>query len=433
MIALSCALLNAAIGACDDPTFPVRTYPVPEGTKVSVKTDRAEYFLGERIRLQFTVHNAGKEPIAVLAIGATSGLRLHLYAVEVRDAGGKLVPTRGPDPFGGLGYGLLVTARVPPGRSQTFHHRLNQECVIEQPGRYTVGVRCLDWTGTEARPNPVAKTVVRVKLPSAGRARRIVADLASDPAADRFDFSVLAHPVYLGPLKELADDGKEKVVHGIASIPTPAATLELIRLARPGGAVAAIARAALIDRLPPPDVRTARVRFAAGRFWFGLGDYRLSRLAWKPRFAPHVRVLARRLVRSKDDSAVCDGARMLARVGTKTDVSSLSEALGRAAHSGAKGTPSRAIVFDEKPMETLREAARAMAWRGQIPPTAARTVGDAILFAEAVRSDPDFRLEGWLGTYVRILRSPDAVARSVALQCLSASVAEQLTNAAVRD
>src|SRR5688572_20577586 len=103
------------------PDTPAQKRPAPPaGVRVSVESDKPEYFLGENILLHFHVRNAGAQPFELdssdESAAESAPVRDPRYWVMATNAAGKSVPPREMYPRRGLEL-AAGTFRLEPGES----------------------------------------------------------------------------------------------------------------------------------------------------------------------------------------------------------------------------------------------------------------------------------------------------------------------------
>jgi hypothetical protein len=239
---------------------------IPEGARVTIKADRDEYWIGEKVFADFVVENVGKTPFRVSSgedqRGATRPLRFKVIATDQNGEEAE-DPVPGQLPFYG-GFG--VECEVKPGEKFAETFVLLRYVDIKKAGRYTIQVtHDLGWKEEEGQKRPVAEMVLTFRMPGPEEAAKIVAEMVEKKTEERrvgmamtdgADFETLRLPVFLKSLLELAEKRDLRALDGIASIPSFEAMEALIRLANESseseGAFALKAAKLVLARLPWP-------------------------------------------------------------------------------------------------------------------------------------------------------------------------------------
>ena len=350
---------------------------MPAEAKVSLETDRKEYFLGENVLVHFLLTNSGEKEFNVETggdyRGSTRSLRYDVTAVDENGAAAE-----DPDLTQMNMGGLVGWSAIKPGQTITMSLPLLRYRRIEKPGSYTIRVtHDFGWKETADRKRPVAETKLIFRMPSAAEAEQVVAAMEELPENPRpefgqksfayQDYGCLQEAVYLDPLLRRAREGKEWALQGIGAITTPEATAALIELA--GGndpALSLKAALALNSRLPDPEFKGELP--SRGPFGF---DYKAERqrkaaLSWKPEFAPKIRDLARRLLQQSDDKPVDAGAFMIETVGLAEDAPAVIAAVQRALNlfRPSRHKPEDNVLDLPAPLPELVRAIRALHSRG---------------------------------------------------------------------
>lgn len=373
------------------------TNPVPPGATIRLDVDRQEFFLGEDVMIHFVLENIGDQPFTYDTGGDYRGASRALrFKVTATDDAGHVAEDPDPSPmcFGGLGGG----GTLKPGEKFTAELALARYCDITQPGRYTItATHDFGWKKTDGK-HPAGEAVVKFRIPKASDAERIVAALEKLPA-DQSDYSCLRHPVYLEPLVRRARAGDQRALHGIGSIPAPAATEALIALA--GGADTNLSLAAamtLNSRLPDPEFEGKLPGRGPFRFDYMESRRRLAARSWDAKFAPDVRALAVKFLARPETKAIGSGAFMVQAVGTTNEARAVLAALDRVLEPlvNPRRDPKDNILNDPEPIPELRRAMQSLEVRGfQLGKNPSGQAGLFEYFAELVGKPPPRPLE-WL-------------------------------------
>jgi hypothetical protein len=396
---------------------------VPAGARVTLKTAKPRYLLGEEIFIQFELSNTGRQPFSFETGGDYRGAARHLrYSVEAIHGDG----TPAPDPhpvriyFGGLTGGDNLV----PGQTHTETLDLLAYCRIERPGRYRIRAsHDFGWSG-KGRPHPVGETTIEVAEPTPEEARALVERVAADAKADNphvtgiTAWRRLTHPACLPHLAERARAGSHGAIEALGQMPDPGATRVLIELLDPPdpGFVADVEQA-LYYRLPDPELEDKLHR----RGIFDPDDSEprkyLRDRAWRPEFAPAVRAHGRWLLSRVDDQRLYRGAFLIGCVGTPDDLPAVLAGFDTAV-AAAQGQPVPDDRYPRAPVACaeLRRAIDMLIDRGAVVPADPKTPGERLLFAEAVARRDGFRPRGWERTFVAVLHDRFDYLREVAVQ-----------------
>jgi hypothetical protein len=207
---LICALSLAAAGQQDGIWVRSATRPVPDGAKVTLETDRQEYFLGENVLVHFVLENTGAQPFEVDFGGDYRGASRSLrFKVTATDEAGNVAEDPDPNP---ICFGGLISSRpLKPGEKFIQSLPLMRYRRLVQPGRYTITVKHdFGWKEEGQRKRPVGMTTITLRMPDAAQAENLVAKMEKLPenpnsmwgkkTEEYADFGCLCQPVYLEPL-----------------------------------------------------------------------------------------------------------------------------------------------------------------------------------------------------------------------------------------
>src|SRR4030095_10422361 len=312
----------------------------PSSARVVLSVDKNSFLLGEPVLVLYCVENTSSRPFGV-EFGADyrGGSRANRFKLTVTNAAGVKLPD--PDPSGYHEGGVSSALSLTSGRNYCESLALMRYARIDEPGTYTIlATHDLGWKKTRPPAGPITVTLT---MPTTAQAEQVVTSTLALPELEdyemgtgigrkivrpRQDFSVLRYPVYLPPLKRLADSGNAKVVWGIGAIPTPDATRALIDLMRhPDSKLALDASRILAMRLPDPALDGKLSR--RGPFGNELEDPRryLRDAGWRDTFASDVRSVAADWLKSGDATHVIQAAFMIEAVGTLADAAPLTAAL----------------------------------------------------------------------------------------------------------
>ncbi len=390
---------------------------VAGGAKITLSSERLEYFLGETVRLKFVLTNVGDRPIALTEGGdyewSDHALRFEVTATDGR---GNPVP-QSLSPFmktqmGGISSGIGLE----PGESWTTSLRPLRYLKIPGPGVYALQVtHDLGWPKETA--HPVGGIILKLTMPNASQASAVVAAAAkalsqSDGEIPGPDLTALCWPVYLPALLAQVDQGRAEFLESIDLINSREATAALIRLA--GSAKVEIAREAarlLKRRLPSPPAALGPVP----------GYAEADTSIWDAAMAPEVRALGKHLLVSADQASVGEGAALLASVGLSADAPEILAALETAMERGAIGPRHKDeddILDEPGPISPLVQAMSALRARGYALGEGLSGSAELLLYFTWLANDPARRPENWLSTLNTFGRDGNFVVREAALRSI---------------
>ena len=341
------------------------TNPVPPGATIRLDFDRQEFFLGEDVMVHFVLENKGDQPFTYDTGGDYRGSSRALrFKVTATDDAGHVAEDPDPSPicFGGIGG----PRSLKPGEKFTAELALARYCDITQPGRYTIhATHDFGWKKSAGK-HPAGEAVIKFRVPMSSDAERIVSDLEKLPA-DKADYSCLRNPAYLEPQTRRARAGDQRALHGIGSIPAPAATEALITLA--GGSdtnLSLTAAMTLNSRLPDPEFEGKLPGRGPFRFDYMESRRRLAARSWDAKFAPVVRALAMKFLARPETKAIGSGAFMVQAVGTTNEARAVLAALDRVLEPlvNPRRDPKDNILNDPEPIPELRRAMQLLEARG---------------------------------------------------------------------
>jgi hypothetical protein len=383
------------------------TGPVPEGARVRLEVDRADYLLGENVLVHFILENAGDAPFKASFGGDYRGASRRLrFQVTARDEAGKMAED--PDPFpmcmGGLGGPMVLK----PGDTFITSLPLMRYCQIEQPGLYTIRAKHdFGWDESQ-RKRPVGEVELRFRMPDPQQALRVVNEMADlpewpdsawgKPSKPTADFRCLSHPIYLDILADRARGGDLRAFEGIGRVPTAEATTTLIQLASESDRALTLAAAnTLNERLPYPESHTVPVPAGSAKEPRLSIRGRLVERAWREDLAPQVRALATQLLASDDLPTLAAAAFMIVCVGTKEDAPAVLAAIDKARNPThhARDDPGDNILDSPKPIGELLRAMEVLRDRGY--ELGEHLSGDAmiLLYFHFLKGAPGPRSERW--------------------------------------
>lgn len=403
---------------------------VPKGAKITIEFDKAEFFLGENILLHFVIENTDAEAFSINLggdyRGASRSLRFHVTLTDEKG-----VEVADPDPSSFCMGGLSHSPSIAPGQKHYESLQLLRYARLEKPGVYKVRAsHDLGWTPTKERPVPVGQGTLKVVMPTADQARKVIQEMdrlakdhggVSGKRRKAFaDYSALRFPPYLPLLTPRVDSGDENGLTAIGAMPDPKATAYLIELLdhRDPKFRRKVVQT-LNWRLPDPLLEgklPSRNFFdndrEEPRRW-------LVKQAWKAEFAPAVRRAAAKLLDETEVEALQCGGYMLQCLGQKEDFAALVVGLNRAIRLAEDSAPETGVYPRPRGacMELVR-AATAMLQRGLEPPVKLQTPGDRVIFALALKHGNNFRPKDWKQTCAGLLGDDAFLVKQTTLRCL---------------
>jgi len=314
--------------------------PVPDGAKVTLESERTNYFLGENILIHFVLENTSTEPFTANFGGDYRGSSRSLrFIVSAVDENGQLVEDPDPNPMclGGLGG----PQQIKPGEKYIYSLPLMRYRKLINPGRYTITVHHdFGWKEADNRKLPFGETTLNLQMPDATQAEAVVSIMEKLPTnsgtvmgrrADLYsDFSCLCHPIYLDSLVRRARAGNLRALAGIGGMANTNATAALIELAGDSDPKLALnAALTLNNRLPDPEFKQELPGRGTFRFDALESRRRLSAQAWDDHFAQSVRSLAVKFLRLKETQEIGCGAFMIQATGNASQAPEVITALDR--------------------------------------------------------------------------------------------------------
>ena len=408
--------------------------PVPEGARVTLEMDKPQYFLGENILVHFRLENVGDKPFSYSYGGDyRGGSRSLRFKATATGPDGK--PVADPDPSGFNLGGLGGTSELKPGGRVYWSLPLIRYCRLDAPGRYTLRAHHdFGWTETPQRKFPVGEVTFTLMMPTPAQARQVIKAMDMPPptasrgwgekAAPYPDFSALRYPVYLPLLRERARETTPQAfgtaLQGIGCIPTPEATEALLELANDPDTPRAVAATLTLNaRLPDPTLRGKLVHRSPFQDPTASPRLSLSQSAWRPRFAPSARALARRLLVSPDTTAVAAAAFILECVGTRDDFPALTSALDTAIQK-TPAIPEQMGFYPRRygACQELERASLVRIQAGDPVTTAPRSLAEQDEYLQALTAQPPQRPPDWPARCLALLDSPVAYLRAQTLATL---------------
>lgn len=382
------AIASAAVSA----TVGERVATTPSGgtLHIALMANKARWFLGENILIDYVITNRGASPVDIGFGSDYRGASRHMrYRVVVADASGTVL--RDPDPTGFNMGGIGGDHRLDP--TQQFVHTLplTRYAGFEKPGRYWVRVaHDLGWSAGESTPIATddprwAELTLDVAEPSPTEALDVINQMLALPEDTGHslgqqrppyaDFTRLRYPVYLEHLRGMVlSDGPLELLGGIGAIPAAQATQALIELAQsPRPELAARALEELVGRLPLPlDGNGATQAIVTPR---DASRQFLSRRAWQPRFTAALLPMALRLLHSRDAAQQDIGSEIVAAIGTKDDYPQVLKALDAALEQSESAGAPRHFPHPRTAHSSLLRVVETLIQRGAEPSLAPATPG----------------------------------------------------------
>lgn len=405
VLVLLIALLSSTAGVSAQVRWEQR---VPANAKVTLTSDKTSYFIGENIQLHYHVTNTGGPDFKVSSGGDNgAGGRSERFVVIAKDE--EQIAADDPQAlqaYWGFG-GMSPTPTVTPQKPWAASLQLMAYCEIRKPGIYTIHVwHDLGWTAEHHHldaSQPMFDDAdkrwttlkLTIKQPEAEDAARIfasrmamnadakrVADSESKPHAD---FRYMNDPAYLPMLNKAAVSGNDDAVAGIISIHTPQATRVLMALlTHPDDKIASGAAYGLRDRLPssPMPIGWRRLKKEVAQ------RQKLVDASWREDMSRPLLDHARAILKQPTRSRLMYADTMLA-----------SEAFASIASPGEIGTVIESLdilvkQIAQKPsrdgqepyqLSWVRTLAFALLKRGAVAPASPRSLGEIVVYLEALK------------------------------------------------
>ncbi len=335
--------------------------------RITLVSDKPEYFLGENVILHYRIENRGKrafhldhpdgenDPLFIATcwhVWDTAGRDINFY-VEVLDQTGR----KAEDPFANIGGGYFGSGglggmwggmgsgsdfprpELKPGGKYCEDLLLMRYREPGKAGTYTIKVyRNLGWEPAAVREAiqkhksrdippvplnaPIVTTTIRFRMPDPQQARKVVEGMMKLPTGCVLmlgegyqpfaDFSLLRYPVYLPIMRELAEKGDARGLVAIGAMAFPEATQALLDLSyNKNQAVASDVPVHLLSRLP--DSTSSGL---AGRSWRPDLKRRAMQLGWD-------------LLINTDRQSRIRGNRIIGSLGGKDDLPKLIETMDK--------------------------------------------------------------------------------------------------------
>lgn len=445
--------IQAPAAATGSRAEPPKADPAKQ-VQLVVEAERKEYFVGEPFVLKLGIKNITDHPLK-LEFGGDyrGGTRAGRFTVTATDENG--VKAIDPDPVQMLFGGLGNNPELAPGDTEWAPVFPLRYCLIDKPGTYTfrvdhdLGLFGSRWTAgpaTQPAAYPTAEITLRLKMPDAAQAQKIVDDLVAmkdngwvmfgnkRPDGDLTrDFATLRLPVYLKPLQKYAAAGKPEVVAGIGSIETPEATQLLIALLKdPTPEIAKEVDWPLSHRLPPAPARGS-ADFVGEQDPTGRSAA-LVKATWRPEFSADLRAFALDALKSRKDLTrgsyydfLANPAQYLERVGAKEDAPVVYDALDDALTRNDRSS-GPVYVGPPRNVGPLFLAALALIARGAPAPAPARISGVAVELRR-IELNKTYRPDKWQDTLLAGLSDSHPYIRQLALEVFS-TLSEPMPDAA---
>jgi hypothetical protein len=301
---------------------------LPAGIKITLESDRTNYFLGENILLYYHIENTGSNAFKISVGGDYRGSsRADRFKVTATAADGK--PVTDPTPVVMNFGGLMPNSEIKPGSNWFESIHVIEYCRFDEPGSYTIHAFHDLGFGKkhDVEPRETSMTI-KLQAPTEEQARAIlVEDETAKPyngntwgqkGEARLDYHCLRWPTFLQPLIERAQNGHQNAVEGIASIHTLEATRALVDLL--SSEIPKQAAAFLEWRLP----------HSTNEFQGNWGEMRRQLFvenAWDDTFAPPVRAFALQLLARTSHADFLLATKLLRRIGTQREVPALMKAI----------------------------------------------------------------------------------------------------------
>ena len=418
---------------------------IPPGAVVKFAPEKAEYFLGEPTYVLFTLKNEGTEEILFGSGSDYRGTSRPLqFQFRAWDEAGNEVPD--PDPMENYMGGIGGLRGVKPGETYERLLLLQAWCRFESAGTYRVGVAAYfdwggidpEWSATGFKRTPFGEFEVVLRQPTPKQAKVILDRMAtgvrkkqrtSTFLSSKFAFKVIRSPIYLPHLIELTKEKNTQVrlavVDGIASIRTPDATRELIRLLNdPDDKIVLHVAQEVRWRFPDPGQKS-QLEGQIKRESESKPSYRKrieylirhAELCWRDEMAEPLLRWATSRLNADHGEVVGWAAYFTSCVGGPEHLPRLSLALDRWAPAW-KRFPEKGELEARRAAGSLKRAAGRLLQGGAQLPEETATTGDAVIRAESLGALEDPRPEGWEDQCVALLKHPVALVRYTVLNNL---------------
>ncbi len=378
---------------------------------LTITFERAEYFVGENVRIQLRVENTGTKDFLLKRSGS-EGLK-----ITATDAAGHVL--RDPTPVAAVYMGIVAPdQRLRLGEHYDVPIELTSHCRFVEAGQYTIRVEPQRDVQRGWWDYPIAEAVVSFKLPTQAEAEKIVDDMMgmpSDPTTPRKriskDPASLTLPLYLKPLTRWYTGGNRQALAGISSIETPEATAAMLKLLQQdvGGSDDQLFYK-LNQRLPRTNPAATAAKEPAPAWW-------------SEQLVGPARVLAEKWFTSGDAQHKSWAAQIDGAVGTAEDALAIWEELERAIKetNGANVFENRAPLYAG--VITAMRARRVLPQASDSP----RSLGEVYLYFEPYRAKPLPRPKNWRALLDRYATSPYAAIRNVAIASIPHPVPDDCT------
>lgn len=406
---------------------------VPEWISLTYVPDKKTYFIGEAIKVHFTLKNNGTDEFHFEEGGDYRGASRHLRWIFTakNQQGDEAVDPKPSQPcFGGLG---MADPHLKPGKSYEKDLPLLAYLRFIEPGRYQVRcyqsmefgepVKELDAEGSWGDYAFGNHFEIELRLPTDEEASRLLRNMlteSAEPHERKNRFASLYHPCFLKPLKKLLVDESDTeriqaLVAGVASVMTVASTRELISLASDERAevrLAAIRQ--LAWRLPDPrDTGEAR-HDSPFRFYSPAGRIQDVKASWDESLREPVRnVLHTGLEASSlDEVSAC--AYAVGALGDTASIDRLVAAADRVAPELPVAAENAACASQ------IASAASLLAQLGAEPCAADKTSspGRLAVWANMIRTKASYRTGEWEELILHMLHLDCPVTRMAAIRWL---------------
>jgi hypothetical protein len=421
---------------------------IPGGIKISLESNKTNYFLGENVLLYYRIDNAGSNTFKISVGGDYRGsTRADRFKVTATSTDGKPVidPTPVMRNFGG---GLMPNSEIKPGGDWFENVHVIEYCRFDEPGSYTIHV-FHDLGFGKMRETDLREVSITINLqaPTEEQARTIlVEDETAKPyhgntwgqkGESRLDYHCIRWPTFLQPLIERAQNGRQDAVEGIASIRTLEATRALANLLGHTNFAIAQQSATLLEWRTPHSTNEFQGPWGEMRKQYYIEN------VWDKKFAAPLLDFSLQLLARKNHNDFILATKFLGRVGTQHEVPALMKALEFA----VKQTNAEFLADIHYPSpirasDTLLGAAMMIDQNLSVSANEIKTPGQALLFiAKHSGNDRVFSKEDE-AAFAQLLRHKLPYVRMKALenlpkeipQSLSGLVMERMTdsNAGVR-
>ena len=391
---------------------------LPTDIEFVLEPDKKDFFLGENALVHFCLENNGSGVIKFNIGGDYRGTlaRHNRFKIVVKDEAGNIQPD--PDPLGVHMGGLGGTYELKPSENWCISLPLVRYASIDKEGTYTVEVKHgFGWTLQEGQTLPVAKTKIRMRMPSPEQAQAIVDETFNLPDRTHYvswgdwgkksppgaDFRSLRYPLYLPLIKDRALRGNKNAIQAIGEIPTLEATKVLIELLNGDDPELLSQVTGLLNRRLPNSLELGmenldkldeETRDKTVRYFRSYQEF--FDKTWSDELEVDIRKSIKKFLQSDNDQIVSLSSFLIKSLGTKEDIPDLITAINIAI-SKVPNIPREEMVYPPRrgALSSLIQSAQELVKREKDVPVDPKSPGEIALYLTALGIHDNFRPEGW--------------------------------------